>query len=89
MANKKASLKSARQTVKRTVRNRIVMGRLRTQLKKVLTLGNGVGNAGTVDGATQESAREYISLLDKAAKSGVIHRNKVSRHKSTMAKFVF
>jgi ribosomal protein S20 len=83
MANKKASLKSVRQTEKRVARNRGVMNRLRTQLKKVLLLAKQGG------GGVREAAIEYVSYLDKAAKVGVIHHNKVARHKSMMAKFVF
>lgn len=83
MANKKASLKSIRQTEKRTARNRAIKTRIRTQLKKVLSL------AKTGAEGLREAAIEYVSILDKAAKSGVVHHNKVSRHKSMMSKFVF
>ncbi|MDR2201056.1 MAG: 30S ribosomal protein S20 [Puniceicoccales bacterium] len=89
MANKKASLKSVRQTMRRTVRNRTAIGRLRTCQKKITALVKGVSGVEAVDEVTRKSAREYISLLDKAVKIGVIHRNKASRQKSMMAQFVF
>lgn len=83
MANKKASLKSVRQTEKRTVRNRLITSRLKTQLKKVLTLSKEDREG------VREAAIEYVSFLDKAAKVGVVHRNKVARQKGKMAEFVF
>ncbi|MDR2806561.1 MAG: 30S ribosomal protein S20 [Puniceicoccales bacterium] len=83
MANKKSSLKSIRQTIKREEHNRNIKSRLRTQYKKVKVLEKEKGNE------LGEVARTYISMLDKAVKVGVIHANKASRHKSVMAKFVF
>jgi ribosomal protein S20 len=83
MANKKASLKSIKQTGKRTVRNRMIISRLRTQLKKVMSLAKENSTA------VREAAIEYVSYLDKAVKVCVIHPNKASRHKAMMAKFIF
>jgi small subunit ribosomal protein S20 len=83
MANNKASVKSIKQTGKRTIKNRTIISRLRTQLKKVLSL------AKENSSGTREAAIEYVSYLDKAAKVGVIHHNKATRHKSMMAKFIF
>ena len=83
MANKKASLKSIRQTAKRTAHNRAIISRLRTQFKKVLSLEAKGGQE------VKDAAVTYISYLDKAAKSGLVHRNKVARHKSALSKFVF
>ncbi|MDR0418207.1 MAG: 30S ribosomal protein S20 [Puniceicoccales bacterium] len=85
MANSKAAIKSIKQTEKRAKRNRMVISRLRTQFKKVMSLikednrGNGI----------REAAIEYVSYLDKAAKVGIIHYNKAIRHKSMMSKFIF
>ncbi|MDR1303494.1 MAG: 30S ribosomal protein S20 [Puniceicoccales bacterium] len=83
MANKKAAEKSMRQAAGRTARNRMIMSRLRTGLKKVLALAKENGEG------LREAAIEYVSALDKAAKVGVIHHNKASRHKSMMAKYIF
>ncbi|MDR0590501.1 MAG: 30S ribosomal protein S20 [Puniceicoccales bacterium] len=83
MANKKAAEKSMRQTAGRTARNRMIMSRLRTGLKRVLALAKESGEG------LREAAIDYVSMLDKAAKVGVIHHNKASRHKSMMAKYIF
>jgi ribosomal protein S20 len=83
MANKKASVKSMRQTAGRTMRNRMIMSRLRTGFKRIALLAKQGGEG------VREAAIEYISMLDKAAKIGVIHHNKASRHKSMMAKYIF
>jgi ribosomal protein S20 len=83
MANNKASLKSIKQTEKRAERNRVIISRLRTQFKKVIALTK--ENSDHV----REAAIEYVSFLDKAATIGIIHHNKVMRHKSMMAKFIF
>jgi small subunit ribosomal protein S20 len=83
MANNKASLKSIKQMSKRAERNRMVISRLRTQFKKVMSL---VKNN---DNGVREAAMEYVSYLDKAAKVCIIHHNKAARHKSMMAKFIF
>jgi len=73
MANIKANKKAVRQTAARTQRNRTV----RTRLKSVV---KAFGTAPTADAASVAS-----STLDKAVKSGVIHRNKANRLKAKMA----
>ncbi len=80
MANLKSSQKDARRTQRRTVRNVTLRSRLKTLRKKVegLAAQKGAGVA--------EAAREYISALDKAAKSHVVHPNKVARQKSQMCR---
>lgn len=79
MANKKASLKSVRRTERQTARNRSIISRLRTQLKKVFSLKEKGA------GGVCEAARVYISYLDKAVKVGLVHRNKAARHKSMLS----
>ena len=83
MANIAASLKSIRQTAKRTARNRSIRTRVKNQLKKV----RGLAASGSEE--VRVAAAEYISVLDKAAKVGVVHHNKVARHKSMMSKYLF
>ena len=75
MANTKSAAKRARQSIKRTARNRTVL----TALK---------GKAKTVKGATGDkaAAQTLISALDKAVKRGVIHKNAANRRKSRLAK---
>ncbi|MDR0351428.1 MAG: 30S ribosomal protein S20 [Puniceicoccales bacterium] len=81
MANKRASEKSTRQTATRTIRNKSLRSKIKTLAKQVF-----VTKASGVDSRAKEAAIEYISCLDKAVKVGVIHRNKVSRYKSILAK---
>lgn len=81
MANTKSAIKAARQTERRFARNKAVKTRLKT-LSRNLTTAHASGNK---DEARQ-LASTYISALDKAAKSNVLHRNVVSRHKSRWGK---
>ncbi len=80
MANLKSSQKDARRTARRTVRNTIVKSRLKTLGKKVKSLAD--KNSPELTAA----ARVYVSALDKAVKSGVIHFNSARRHKAQVAK---
>jgi small subunit ribosomal protein S20 len=78
MANTKSAAKRARQTLKRSVRNRSALGRLRT-LQKVALLD---------EKRDAEKVRALISAIDKAAKRGMIHRNAARRRKARLQKFV-
>lgn len=81
MANIKSSEKDIRRTKRRTARNLVVISRIKTLKKKV-------GAAAQAGDSTQLAAAsgEFASALDKAAKRNVVHRNKVNRAKSRMAK---
>jgi len=83
MANTKSSIKSIRKTATRTARNTHVRSRLKTLAKKARLTA-----AGDDAEAAREAARDYISALDRAAKSKVIHKNKASRGKAAFAKAV-
>jgi small subunit ribosomal protein S20 len=76
MANTKSAGKRARQSERRTLRNRTVLTRLRSLAKAV---------AGKSDGNATES-RALISALDKAAKRGIIHKNVATRRKARLNK---
>ena len=60
-----------------TVRNRAQRSALRTALKKA--------KAPT---ASVEERAAAVTLLDRAARKGLVHKNLASRHKSKMAKAV-
>jgi small subunit ribosomal protein S20 len=80
MANHFSALKRARQTEKRTVRNRTNTSRLRTalrQLRESLAKGD--------KPASEQSFRQTVSALDKAVQKGVIHANTASRYKSRLS----
>jgi small subunit ribosomal protein S20 len=80
MANHFSALKRARQTEKRTITNRTNKSRFRTALRKfraAIQSGDS-GQAKTVFGET-------VSLIDKAAKQGVIHKNTAARYKARLS----
>ena len=70
-------IKSAKKNMRRSrvaaVRNRAQRSTLRSALKKA-------------SGGTPEERRTAVQLLDRAARKGLIHRNKAARHKSVLAK---
>ena len=80
MANHFSALKRARQTERRTVRNRANTSRLRTQLRDLReTIEKG-------DKAAAEKVyRETVSALDKAIQKGTLHENTASRYKSRLS----
>ncbi len=77
MANIKSAEKRARQSIQRHERNRVVMASTRTSVKKARA---------AIESGNQEAALEAVrkatNTLDRAAKSGVIHKNNASRRKS-------
>lgn len=80
MANHFSALKRARQTEKRTARNRANRSRLRSALREFReTLAKG-----DKQGA-EKSFRETVSALDKGIQKGVIHENTASRYKSRLS----
>jgi len=81
LANIKSQIKRNKQNEKRRVRNRVIVGRTRTFVKKAhLAIEDG-----TPDQAA-EAARQAISALDKAAEKGILHKNNVARRKSRLMK---
>jgi small subunit ribosomal protein S20 len=80
MANHFSALKRARQTEKRTARNRANTSQLRTALRSMresLTKGD--------KASATEVYRSTVSTLDRAIKKGVLHQNTASRYKSRLA----
>ena len=83
MANTKASLKNIRQIEKRTEHNKRIRSRLKTLGRKVRE-----ARASGEPEQAKSIAREYVAASDKAAKSSIIHPNKASRHKASVADLV-
>jgi small subunit ribosomal protein S20 len=81
MANTKSAIKAARKTVRLTERNRGVKTRLKTLRKRLDAL-----MAAKDADASRTAAADYVSAMDKAVKSGVVHRNAASRAKTHAAK---
>ncbi len=72
-----------RSTAKKEARNRSEKTRVRTAMKSVKSLAQ--------DGKKDEAAtalKTAASVLDKAAKHGVIHKNTASRQKSHLTRLV-
>lgn len=82
MANTKSAIKAARKTARLTVRNKGVKTRLKT-LHKKLDESIKSGDAA----AAKSAAIAYSSAMDKATKSGVVHKNAASRAKAHASKF--
>lgn len=80
MANTKSAIKAARKTERQTVRNKGVKTRLKTLHKKFTT----AVAAGDKE-AVLAAGSSYASAMDRATKSGVVHRNAASRAKSHVA----
>ena len=76
MANTKSAAKRARQTVKRSLRNRSVVTHLRTMHKMVRSTQT----------PGPDQVRVLISAIDKAAKRGIIHPNAAKRRKARLGK---
>ena len=80
MANHFSAVKRARQTTKRTDENRANTTRLRTALRK-LRQALETGDAKQA----KEVFGNTVSMIDKAVKKGIIHKNTGSRYKSRLS----
>lgn len=74
----KSAKKRMRQTKVRTARNKAQRSELRTAVKKART-------AGTADEA-QAALRNAESMIDRAGRKNLVHRNTAARTKSRLAK---
>lgn len=83
MANTASAAKRARQTVRRTQENRRVTKAVKTQLKETRETLKSSDRAKVL-----EASKSLSATLDKAAKTGRIHKNKANRHKSALGKAV-
>ena len=79
MASHESALKAQRQSLKNREHNRQFRSRLRGALKSISTAID------TNDLASAKSAlKQTISLIDKMASKGIIHRNAAGRYKSRL-----
>ncbi len=74
MAHTKSALKDIRKSRKSRLVNQVVRGSYKTALKKFL--------ARTDSTNVEADYSRVMTLVDKAAHKGVIHKNAASRHKS-------
>jgi len=82
MANHFSALKRARQTEKRTARNRANTSRLRSSLRQ---LRESLGKEKSDKAAAEQVFKQTVSALDKAVQKGVLHKNTASRYKSRLS----
>ena len=75
----KSALKANRQNIKRREHNRQMRSRLRTALKSI----RASLDAKDVKGA-KEARQATVSIVDKMATKGSIHRNTAGRYKSRL-----
>jgi small subunit ribosomal protein S20 len=79
MANTVSSLKRVRQTERKTAVNRLRKSRLRTQIRKMRRLV-----AGNDANAAQAELPTTYSVIDRAAKWGIIKKNTAARYKARL-----
>ena len=80
MASHESALKAHRQSLKNRERNRQFRSRLRNALKVIRAAID--GNDMT---AAKNGLKQTISLIDKMASKGIIHRNAAGRYKSRLS----
>ena len=80
MATHQSALKAHRQSVKNREHNRQFRSRLRNALKSVRTAIDGKDKA-----AAKTALKETVSLIDRMASKGIIHRNAAARYKSRLS----
>jgi small subunit ribosomal protein S20 len=82
VASHASALKAHRQSLKNREHNRQFRSRLRTALKDVRTA---LSSKDAKDlAAAKDALKKTISLIDKMASKGIIHRNAAGRYKSRL-----
>jgi len=79
LASHESALKAHRQSLKNRERNRQFRSRLRGALKSIRAAIDGKDI-----GAAKSALKQTISLIDKMASKGIIHRNAAGRYKSRL-----
>ncbi len=74
----KSAKKRMRQTKARTAHNKAARSELRTAIKKVRTAGSAEDAA--------KAMKEAESMIDRAGRKNIVHRNTAARTKSRLAK---
>ena len=83
MANTKSALKRVRQAKRRTDRNRTLRSRVKTLRRKTME----AAEAGKREEA-ESTLRALVSVVDRAQKKNILHRNKAANLKSRTARAV-
>ena len=83
MANTKSAAKRARQALKRRMRNKMAKSQIRTAMKKIRRW---------VEENKVEEAKQFlpeaVSLIQRKADKGIIHKNTASRYISRLTKLI-
>jgi len=80
VASHASALKAHRQSLKNREHNRQFRARLRGALKNIRAAIDGNDMA-----AAKNALKQTISLIDKMASKGIIHRNAAGRYKSRLS----
>ena len=80
MASHQSALKAHRQSLKNRERNRQFRSRLRGALKTIRVAIDGKDVS-----AAEGALKQTVSLIDKMASKGIIHRNAAGRYKSRLS----
>jgi small subunit ribosomal protein S20 len=80
VASHASALKAHRQSLKNREHNRQFRSRLRSALKSIRAAIDGEDLAGA-----KKALRDTVSLIDRMASKGIIHRNAAGRYKSRLA----
>ncbi len=80
VASHASALKAHRQSLKNRERNRQYRARLRNALREIRSALDGDNVT-----AAKTTLKQTISLIDKMANKGVIHRNAAGRYKSRLS----
>jgi small subunit ribosomal protein S20 len=78
MPNVKSAAKQARSSERKRIRNHAIHNKIKTGLNRFTELQKSDPKAAKTQG------QEVISLLDRAAKTGVFHVNRTRRYKSRL-----
>jgi small subunit ribosomal protein S20 len=81
LPNKRSAAKRQRQNEKRRLRNRAVLTRVRTTMRKLR-------EAVQDQTVTEEHLKAVVSRLDRAVAKGVLKRNTAARRKQLAARLV-
>ena len=76
----KSALKANRQNITRREHNRQMRSKLRTALKSIRASLDAKDVAGA-----KAALKQTVSIVDKMATKGILHRNTASRYKSRLA----
>jgi len=81
VANHKSAIKRIRINERRRLRNRIIVSRTRTEVRKAREL---LAAANPTE--AKQATLDAIRTLDKAVSKGVLHKNNAARRKSRLMK---